>query len=82
MPNHNPHYFVRVTTMREPIGGYAYIVKNCPRCDKNIGINKGMLLGVESIICKGRFPDGRICNGHFYLRNGNDLEFVGTVKAA
>lgn len=73
----HPKFPVRVFPMIEPVGDYTHVVMACPRCKGNIGINKGMLAGIESIICKCNLGE-RECNGHFYLR-GDQLEFVGTV---
>jgi hypothetical protein len=74
----HPRFPVKVLPIKEPIGNYTHAVICCPRCQGNIGINTGMLHALESIICKGQFPNGAVCNGHYYLR-GSELEFVGTV---
>ena len=73
----NPIYGVEVVALVSA-GGITHAVVRCPRCGVNIGINEGMRAGIESIICKGRSPNGRLCNGHYYLR-GDKLEFLGTV---
>lgn len=77
MINTHPTFRVRVLPVVDPVGEYTHAVVACPRCGGNIGINRGMLAGVESIICKGALGAG-VCNGHYYLREGV-LEFVGTA---
>lgn len=72
----HPRFPAVVRQMRDPIGDYTHVISRCPRCGGHIGINRGMLAGLESIICKGRLGAGT-CNGHYYWRNGT-LEFVGT----
>ena len=76
MRSTHPRFPVRVARI-VPIGNYTHAVVRCPRCRGNIGINGGMLAGIESIICKGPLGAGT-CGGHYYLR-GKELEFVGTV---
>lgn len=64
--------------MAEPIGNFTHVISCCPRCGAHIGVTAGMVAGSESIICKGTFRTGDVCNGHYYWRE-NQLEFVGTV---
>jgi hypothetical protein len=61
-----------------PIGIYTHAILSCPRCGRNMGVTEGMVAGIESIVCKGRFATGDVCNGHYYWRGGR-LVFVGTV---
>ena len=77
--NGNPRFPVRLRKIKEPLGHYTHAISVCPRCKRHIGVTAAMVAGIDSIICKGKFPDGRICNGHYYYRKGQ-LEFVGTVK--
>ncbi len=64
--------------MVEPVGNFTHVISYCPRCGVNIGVTAGMVSGIESIICKGTFRTGGVCNGHYYWRE-KELEFVGTV---
>lgn len=78
----NPAYHVQVKRFRDPIGPVTHAILKCPRCERNIGVTKAMLLGIDSIICKGALGrTNTICNGHFYFdKELTTLRFVGTVN--
>lgn len=79
-PN-NPAFHVRIRRITPPVGSYQHAVSVCPRCGGHLGVNAGMLAGVESIICKGELSNGAVCNGHYYLDLNavHQLEFVGVA---
>jgi hypothetical protein len=78
MFSRNPK-FRRTPIAIQPIGNITHAIPDCPRCHGNIGVNRGMLAGVESIICTGRKRDGARCGGHYYWHaRESALEFIGT----
>jgi len=79
VPNYYP---VRVVKFNHPIGQVAHALLKCPRCLRGIGVTLPMLLGIDSIICKGELgKTGYVCNGHYYYeRRRGVLRFVGTIK--
>lgn len=77
----NPTFPVKLVEFKNPIGNVGHALIKCPRCLRNIGVTENMLLGIDSIICKGALGDtGFICNGHYYYDKQKEiLKFIGTV---
>ena len=70
---------VRVVKLKAPVGPVEHALIKCPRCLKGIGVTKAMLLGADSIICKGALGNtGLRCNAHFYFRSDvSVLHYIG-----
>lgn len=77
----NPLFPVEIVKFKDPIGPVTHALLKCPRCLRGIGITQAMLLGTESIICKGALGNTEtVCNGHYYYdRSIGVLRFIGTV---
>jgi len=77
----NPTFKVRTVKLPAPVGEVEHALIKCPRCLKGIGVNRGMLKGTESIICRGALGlTGTECGGHYYFdASTSALRFIGTV---
>ena len=76
----SPKFHVEVVKFKDPIGQTTHALLKCPRCLKGIGVTMAMLLGMDSIICKGAHNLTGVCNGHYYFDvKKRTLKFMGTV---
>jgi len=71
---------VDVLKIRNPYQGTTHALMSCPRCLRGMGVTLSMMMGIDSIRCKGKLGGtGTICNGHYFFDlDTSQLRFIGT----